>query len=151
VSLPGKEDFENDLLTAMERDLRSLQEESAETLDLGSDQATEMAGFLSEAWFVGTRTAVVQMRARAEARRHDIPPVPIDRIEAEFKALMDRSAEILNLTASLTICMWNFLGEAWVVGTQTCEAELMALFIERKSDISEEARRWLEGEDERAT
>lgn len=148
MSLPGKEDFENDLLTAMERDLRSLQEESAETLDLGSDQATEMAGFLSEAWFVGTRTAVVQMRARAEARRHDIPPVPIDRIEAEFKALMDRSAEILNLTASQTICMWNFLGEAWVVGTQTCEAELMALFIETQSDVTEEARRWLEGRGE---
>jgi hypothetical protein len=151
MSLPGKGDFEKDLLTAKERDLRPLLDESAETLDLDYDQTAAMEGFLDEAWFAGTRTAHAQMRARAIARRHDIPLVRIDEIEAEFKVLMEESADTLNLSANLTICMWGFLGQAWIVGTQSCEAELMALFIERKSDVSEEARQWLEDEDERAT
>jgi hypothetical protein len=148
VSVAGSGDFQNDLLTAKERDLKPLLDESAEALDLDGDQTGEMERFLNDAWFSGTRTGHAQMRARVIARKHDVGPVRVEEIETEFKALMEESAETLNLTANLTICMWGFLGRAWTAGTHTCEAELMALFIETRSDVAEEAHQWLEDEGE---
>jgi hypothetical protein len=57
---------------------------------------------------------------------------------------MDESANSLNLTVSRTLEMWNYLHEAWMAGTRTCEAEMMALYLETQSDVGEEARKWLE-------
>jgi hypothetical protein len=148
VSFPGDRDFEDDLLSAKERDLKPLLEESVEALDLGYHELPEMERFLDEAWFSGTRSGHAQMRARAIARRHDVGPVRIDEIEAEFRALMEASADVLDLTMNQTICMWNLLGRAWAAGSRTCEAELTALFIELRSDVAEEALQWLETEGE---
>lgn len=150
MSLPGGGDFADDLLTAKERDLKPLLDESAESLDLDCDRSEEMERFLNEAWFFGSRNGHAQMRARVAARKFDIAPVRIAEIEGEFRALMEASADVLDLTMGKTICMWGILGRAWTAGTCTCEAELMALLIERNSNVAGEALKWLERKDETA-
>ena len=141
------EDFGNDLLAAKERDLKPLREESATTLELDRRQAEAMEDFLNLAWFSGTRSGHAQMRARATEREPDIGAVAVKRLESEFKLLMDESADTLNLTVPRTIDMWNYLHQAWMAGNRTCEAELMGLFVEMKTDVAEEALEWLEGSD----
>jgi hypothetical protein len=141
-------DFADDLLSAKERDLKPLLEECVEELDLDKEQSLEMERFLDEAWFSGTRNGHAQMRARVAARDFHIAPVRVEEIEVEFKALMEASADVLNLRVNDTMVLWGLLGRAWVYGTQSCEAELVALFIERTSDIAGEAQEWLAGIDE---
>ncbi len=148
MSLAGDGDFADDLLTAKERDLKPLLEECIEMLELDYEQAEEMERFLNEAWFFGSRNGHAQMRARVAARDFEIAPVRVEEIEAEFRALMEASAEVLNLSVNLTMTMWGLLGRAWTAGTQTCEAELMALLIEQNSDLASEVQEWLEEKDE---
>jgi hypothetical protein len=84
------------------------------------------------------------MEARATKKKAgDAKSSIITRLESEFRELMEQSADAMNLTVAHTIMMWNYLHEAWLAGNRTCEAELMALFIETQSDIGEEAARWL--------
>jgi hypothetical protein len=144
------EDFGNDLLAAKERDLKPLREESAEALELDHEQTETMDDFLNLAWFSGTRSGHAQMHARATQPEPDIGAVAIERLESEFKLLMDESAEALNLTVSRTIVMWNYLHQAWMAGNRTCEAELMGLYVEMRTDVAAEALEWLEddGRDE---
>lgn len=144
MSPPSSGDFERDLLTAKDRDLKPLLGESADALDLDYGQTDEMEALLDDAWFGGIRAGQAQMSARVAQRRHDVPVVGLEKIEASFKALMEESAATLNLTMGLTIRMWSFLGQAWIAGVKTCEAELMGFLIESRSDVAEEARRWLE-------
>ncbi len=145
MSLSGSGDFESDLLAAKERDLKPLLEESEDWLGLDRDQAWDMESFLNDAWFSGSRSGHAQMRARALERRVDVRAVATERLEAEFKDLMEESANALNLSVPLTIGMWGFLEQAWFAGLRTCEAEIMALLLELKSDVAEEAQEWLEG------
>lgn len=142
----GSGDFANDLLVAKERDLKPLLEESADSLALNGDGMVTIETFLNEAWVSGTRTGQAQVHARAVKRQQMVDPVELEPIEAEFKDLMEASAEALNLTVNLTISMWNLLSRAWIAGTQTCEAELMALLIETRSDVAAEALQWLQEE-----
>ena len=142
----GSGDFANDLLVAKERDLRPLLEESVDSLDLASEGLITMETFLNEAWVSGTRTGQAQVHARAVKRQRMVDPIDLAPIEAEFKDLMEASADALNLTVNLTITMWDLLSRAWIAGTQTCEAELMALLIETQSDVTAEALQWLEEE-----
>ena len=137
-------DFADDLLSAKDRDLKPLLGESCEDLELDYEQGGEMERFLDEAWFFGSRNGHAQMRARVAARNFDIDPVRVEEIEVEFRALMEASAEVLNLNMNETMSMWAILGRAWKAGTQSCEAELMALLIERNSNIAGEAQEWLE-------
>ncbi len=148
VSLPDSEDFRNDLLAAKERDLKPLLEESADVLDLDYDQTMAMEDFLNLAWLSGTRSGHAQMRARATEPQPDVKAVAVERLESEFKALMEESADRLNLSVPRTISMWGLLHQAWMAGNRTCEAEIMALLIETKSDVAEEALQWLEDRDE---
>jgi hypothetical protein len=134
----------NDLLAAKERDLQPLLEESSETLELGYERTETMEDYLNLAWFAGTRAGRDQMDARATQKEPDVKAVAIGRLEADFKGLMEESADALNLTVPRTITMWGYLHAAWMAGNRTCEAELMALYIELKSDVGEEARKWLE-------
>jgi hypothetical protein len=134
----------DDLLAAKERDLKPLLEESAEILDLDYRQTEAMEDFLTLAWFSGTRSGRDQMQARATEPEPDLQAVAVANLESEFKGLMDQSAEMLNLTVPRTISMWNYLHEAWMAGNRTCEAEMMALYLEHSSDVGEEARRWLQ-------
>jgi hypothetical protein len=138
----------NDLLAAKERDLRPLLEESSEILDLDYGQTEAMEDFLNLAWFSGTRSGRDQMNARATESDPDIEAVAVAHLKSDFKGLMDQSADTLNLTVPRTINMWNYLHDAWMAGNRTCEAEMMALYLETQTDVGEEARRWLEREDQ---
>ncbi len=142
----GSGDFADDLLAAKERDLRPLLEEGANSLELDREQLIAMETFLNEAWVSGTRTGQAQVHARAVKRQRMVGPVDLAPIEAEFKDLMEDSADALNLTVNRTISMWDLLSRAWIAGTQTCEAELMALLIETRSDVAAEALQWLKEE-----
>jgi hypothetical protein len=135
----------NDLLAAKERDLKPLLEESSETLDLDYERTGAMEEFLNLAWFSGTRSGRDQMNARATQPNPNLEALAVANLKSEFKDLMDESADALNLTISRTIEMWNYLHEAWMAGSRTCEAELMALYLEVKSDVGKEALEWLEG------
>jgi len=146
VPSPDSEDFGNDLLAAKERDLKPLRAESADQLDLDYEQTAALEDYLDLAWFSGTRSGQAQMHARATEPEPDIRAVAIERLESEFKVLMDESADTLNLTVPQTISMWNYLHQAWMAGNRTCEAELYALYLELKSDVAEEALKWLEEE-----
>jgi hypothetical protein len=134
-----------DLLAAKERDLQPLLDESSEILDLDYEQTEAMEDFLNLAWFSGTRSGHDQMQARATEPDPDVQAVAVAHLKADFKGLMEQSADTLNLTVPRTINMWNYLHEAWMAGSRTCETELMALYIELKSDVGEEAREWLQG------
>ncbi len=137
-------DFADDLLSAKERDLKPLLEECVEELELDYQQTIDIERFLDEAWFFGSRNGHAQMRARVAARDFQIAPVRVDELEVEFRALMEASADVLNLNVNNTMTMWGLLGRAWTYGTQSCEAELMALMLERNTDIANEAQEWLE-------
>jgi len=138
-----------DLLAAKERDLEPLREESAHVLELDYDQTEVMEDFLDLAWFSGTRSGRDQMNARATQRNPDVKALAISNLQTEFKGLMHESADSLNLTVIGTITMWNYLHEAWLAGTRTCETEMMAIYLETQHDVGEEASKWLQERGER--
>lgn len=148
MSSPDSEDFGNDLLAAKERDLKPLREEGEEVLDLDYEQAELLDDFLALAWFSGIRSGQAQMQARATEENPDVRAVAVEHFEADFKDLMEQSADALNLSLPGTIKMWGLLHQAWMSGNRTCEAELMGLYLEKRTDVTEEARRWLEGEED---
>jgi hypothetical protein len=144
VSGAASGDFENDLLAAKERDLAPLLRESSTSLDFDATQASEMSAFLSEAWFLGANAGHSQVMTRALQREADVDRAGVEKVEAEFKALMERSADALELPADETISMWSVLGKAWIAGAHACETEALANFLKEDSGIAEEALRWLE-------
>lgn len=137
----------NDLLAAKERDLGPLLEASTAVLGLDRQQAETMEDFLNLAWFSGIRSGRDQMNARATERDPNLKAVAVANLKTEFKDLMDESAAALNLPIARTIEMWNYLHEAWMAGSRTCEAEMMALYLETQSDLGEEVLKWLEEKD----
>jgi hypothetical protein len=137
-------DFRSDLLTAKERDLTPLFEESTENLELDSRQAVQMEAFLDEAWFGGTYTGHAQVLGWAKKRGTEVPTPDMDPIEAEFKALMEASAEALNLSVIGTIQAWGILGRAWVAGVHSCRKELLVHLKVSTTDVADEALHWLE-------
>jgi hypothetical protein len=147
VSSPDREDFGNDLLAAKERDLKPLLQEG-EDLDLDYAQTEALEDFLNLAWFSGIRAGQAQMNERATQKEPDVRTVAIHHFEADFKGLMEQSADALNLSLPGTISMWGLLHQAWMAGNRTCEAELMGLYLERQADVTEEAQRWLDDEGE---
>lgn len=144
----------NHFFSAKERDLKPLLDEGADLLELDPEKSSVMQSYLEEAWFSGTRNGHAKLLNHAERCREDpsnaeggiaIEPSQMANIEAELKILMEASADDLDLTFLRTILLWDFLKRAWIAGVYTYEAELMATLIERDSDVSEEAQRWLEG------
>jgi hypothetical protein len=144
MAWPDDGDFAKDLLSAKERDLKPLLGESVAMLELDSEQTLEMDAFLTEAWVHGTNAGHAQILTRTLQREATVNRAGIKKVEAEFKALMEESADALNLTVDETISMWSYLGQAWIAGTRACETEVMASLLETKSDVAEEALRWLE-------
>jgi hypothetical protein len=147
VSSPDSEDFSNDLVAAKERDLKPLRTESEEILDLDFEQAKALEDLLDLAWFAGIRSGQAQMDARVTEENPDIRAIAIERFETDLKALLEQSADLLNLSLSNTISMWTLMHHAWMAGNRTCEAEMVGLYLELNSDVAEEAQRWLESED----
>lgn len=143
MSLRDDGDFTSHFLTARQRDLEPLVRESEEALHLDPDQTLGMQAFLDRAWLSGTHACQVQLTAETP----DVAqPTSVDthRLEADFKALMDESAEALNLTVTKTVSMWNFLGRACIAGIHSCRAEITAQLFETNTDVGAEALRWLE-------
>jgi hypothetical protein len=145
VSLRDGRDLKSHFLSAKDRDVESLVREGEEALGLDGEQAAGMEAFLTKAWFSGSHACHAQMLAQVRERAPDIGRLDVAPLEADFKALMDESAETLNLTVTETVSMWALLGRACIAGIQTCRAEITALILEASSaDVGEEALRWLE-------
>jgi hypothetical protein len=144
---------DNHFVSARDRDLRPLLEEGVAELDLCQEKTSAFEAFLEEAWLSGTRNGHAKLLNHALRRREQlstesheplVEPAQIEDIEAEFKAMMEASAEVLGLPMGRTMVLWNFLSRAWTAGVSTYESEVMASLIERNSDIAGEAQRWLE-------
>ena len=140
------EDFGRDLLAAQERDLKPLLRESGKILDLDHDQTEAVEDFLTLAWVAGLRSGQAQMKARATQSKPNVRAVAIEHFEADFRELMEQSAEALHLGLPGTISIWELLHQAWMAGNRTCEAELMGLYLGMQSDVTAEALEWLEGQ-----
>jgi hypothetical protein len=103
-----------------------------------------MEAFLDEAWFGGTYTGHAQVLGWAKKRGTEVPTPDMGPIEAEFKALMEASAETLNLSVIGTIQAWGILGRAWVAGVNSCRKELLVHLKVSTTDVADEALHWLE-------
>lgn len=143
VSRHESADINSHFLSAEEVDVGPLLEESTEALGLDANGTSEMAAYLSEAWFTGVRAGHTQILGRLTERGSKPEPVDIKPIEARFRSMMERAADALNLSIPLTIKAWGLLGRAWMAGTRAYEAELTATLLERESGVADEAMRWL--------
>ena len=144
--MPGNEDIAGHFLSAKDRDLEPLVRESEESLKLDCEQAVGLETFLDRAWFSGSHACHAQMLTQARECNPAFGKLDVRLLEADFKALMDESADALNLTITETVRMWAFLGRACIAGIHSCRAELTAMLYEATSDVGEEALRWLEEE-----
>lgn len=139
----GDESLPMGVVTAQERDLRPLAEESAELLDLDDRQAAEMRSFLHDAWFFGIRTGHRIMVETKMGREGDPVDVIAD-MQGELRNLMELLAEALDTTVSATIAAWGYLGQAWIAGSKFWEVEIAARLVEVQAGGFEEALRRLE-------
>lgn len=139
---PGDDSLPTALLSAKQRDLMPLLEESAEALSLDPRQVGEMEVHLHHAWFFGVKTG---HRVMVETKMGERDPLPVLlSMQDEFQDLMEGLGEALNLTVGETIAAWNYLGEAWIAGAKFWEVEIAARLIESKADGVEEWLRRLE-------
>jgi hypothetical protein len=139
----GNDSLPTAVLTAKERDLKPLLEESADALNLDIRQTSAMELGLHEAWFFGIKTG---HRVMVETKMGESDPMPVIlSMQDEFQDVMERCAEGLNLTVGETIAAWNYLGRAWIGGSRFWEVEVAARLIEAQSDELEE---WLRRLDE---
>ncbi|MGC1165721.1 MAG: hypothetical protein WA862_06400 [Solirubrobacterales bacterium] len=147
MSSPNSEDFANDLVVAKERDLKPLHAESEEVLELEDEQAETLAELLDLAWFAGIRSGQAQLNANVAEKNPDIRAIALERYETDLRSLLETSADLLDLSLPSTIRMWTLMHQAWMAGNRTCKAEMIGLYLEMKSDVAEEALRWLGDED----
>ena len=131
-------------ISAGKRDLESLLNEAADGLRLESEQAQTVGIYMSQIWISGARSGHEQVLSQVDPSHSE--PELAD-IEADFRQLMEESADTLNLSLSRTIEMWDFLCRAWIAGVNSSRTETIALAIEQGCDVGEEAQRWL-GESE---
>lgn len=150
----SREGGDNHFISARERDLGPLLVEGRADLELDGEKGEMLEAFLETAWLTGTRSGHAKLLNHAirERERHSdagreaaVEPVRMQDIEAEFKAMMEASAEALDLSVGQTVALWDLLSRAWTAGVHTYESEVMASLIESRSDIAGEAQRWLEG------
>lgn len=116
------------VLTAKERDLQPLLEESVELLELDGRQVVEMEIHLRQAWLFGVKTGHKVMVERGAGGAD--PMAAVLSLQDEFKELMEACADALNLTVAATLAAWNYLSEAWLAGAKFWEVEIAARLIE---------------------
>lgn len=139
---PGNDSLPIAVITAKEHDLKPLAEESAEELRLDSPQIAAMTSYLHEAWFLGVRTG---HKVIVETKIGETDPESaILSMQGDFRELMERCAETLNMTVAATIAAWNYLGRAWIAGAKFWEVEIAARLIESQTGGLEEFLRGLE-------
>jgi len=146
---------DNHFISARERDLGPLLEESRSEFELDLRRGRLLESFLETAWLAGTRSGHAKLLNHAIRQREEhapdaswdtpVEPVRMQDIEDEFKAMMETAAETLNLSVGRTITLWDLLTRAWTAGVHTYESEVMASLIEKRADVVAEAQRWLEG------
>jgi hypothetical protein len=145
---PGNDCLPTAVLTAKERDLQPMLEESAELLELDGRQIAEMEIHLRQAWFFGVKTGhrVIAERAVGEAD----PMASVLSLQDEFRELMEGCADALNLTVAATLAAWNYLRQAWLAGAEFWEVEIAARLIEWQAGGFESVLGRLdEGQDQR--
>lgn len=138
----GSDSLSTAVESAKKRDLQPLVEESAESLDLSSDQLATIEVYLHEAWFFGVRTGHEVMLG-TKMGQTDPAPVILE-MQDDFQELMERLGEELDATVGATIAAWNYLGRAWIAGARFWEVEIAARLIERQTGGLEEMLRRLE-------
>ena len=131
------------VLTAQNRDLKPLAEESAEALQLDRRQLAAMESFLHDAWFFGIRTGHRVMVETKMGQQGDPLEVVIG-MQSEFQDLMEDLGEELNTTVSATIAAWNYLCQAWIAGAKFWEVEIAARLIERQEGSFGQTLPWPE-------
>ncbi|MGN6815233.1 MAG: hypothetical protein ACTHK3_04020 [Solirubrobacterales bacterium] len=139
----GRNSLPTAVFAAQDRDLRPLAEASAEALDLDARQRAVMDSFLQEAWFFGVRTGHRVMVETKMGQEGD-PLTVVTHLQGQFRDLMERLGEALNITVGGTITAWSYLGQAWIAGAGFWEVEIAARLIEAKTGGLEEALRRLE-------
>jgi hypothetical protein len=147
---------DNHFISARDRDLKPLLDAGRAKLELDPKRAATLDALLETAWLAGTRGGHAKLLNHAIRQREEhsggeweapIESVQMEDVAAEFKAVMETSAEALDLSVGPTVTLWDLLSRAWTAGMTTYESEVMASLIERRSDIVGEAERWLEGDD----
>jgi hypothetical protein len=149
VSAYEGDDIDSHFLTAEEVEIRPLVSEAEESLELCRDAVAALESFLSEAWFSGVRAGHSQMLTRATERKVPFGAIDMRPVETEFRALMERCAEELNLTVARTVDAWDLLGRAWIAGARSFQAEIAARLLEGGSDVAKEALEWLDEDPQR--
>lgn len=139
----GDDSLRTAVLTAKERALAPLIEQSSESLELDLDQVRAMDLYLNRAWFFGIRTGHKVMLETKMGQEGDATAV-LTSMEGEFQEIMEGLAEGLNLTVTGTLSAWNFLGEAWLSGAKFWEVEIAARLIEASSSDVDAGLRDLE-------
>ncbi|MET0557262.1 MAG: hypothetical protein ABW065_01130 [Solirubrobacterales bacterium] len=135
----NQENFIQNMLASERRAVEPLLKASAESLELDDEQLAELDAFLTEAWVAGALAGHANMTSKVLDN-----PLELGDLEARLKPLVEESADILNLTVSETLRMWDYLSQAMVAGVKSSETELTAMLIEQQHDIPKEAMTWLE-------
>ena len=137
----GSDSLSTAVESAKEQDLGPLTEECAEILDLDRDQLATVVAYLHDAWFFGVRTGHAVM---VETKLGQTDPEPVIlAMQGEFRELMERLADNLDITVGATVIAWNYLGRAWIAGSKFWEVEIAARLIEQRTGDFEEALRKL--------
>lgn len=101
-----------------------------------------MDSFLQEAWFLGVRSGHRVMAGTKMGQGLDPLEVVIP-LQSEFRDLMERLGDALNITVRGTVTAWSYTGQAWIAGAGFWEVEIAARVIEAKTGSLEEALRRL--------
>jgi hypothetical protein len=142
--MPGGDDsLPTAVFTAQDRDLKPLAEESAKALQLDDRQLAAMESFLYDAWYFGIRTGHRVMVETKMGQEGD-PLEIVTGMQSEFQELMEGLGEALHATVATTIAAWNYLGRAWIAGTDFWEVEITARLIEQAGGGFDQTLPWLE-------
>jgi len=130
-------------VSAGKRDLGPLVREAAGQLGLAEEEALTVGTYMTQTWMRGAQSGHEELLSRSDP---GYTGPDMKAIEADFRTVMEESADELNLTVPQTIDMWEFLCRAWIAGANSSRTETLAMALEQEGDIAEEAMSWLEDE-----
>jgi hypothetical protein len=142
--MPERSELIENVVSAGKRDLGPLLLEAGGELQLAEDQALTFGTYMTQTWIRGAQSSQEQLLARIDPQ-HEGPDM--EAIQAEFLEVLEESADALSLSVPKTEDMWRFLARAWIAGVNSSCTESLALAIERDSDVTEQALRWLREEE----
>lgn len=138
----GNDSLPTAVLTAKEQDLKPLLEESGRVLELNIRQTAALEAYLHHAWFFGVK---IGHKVMVETKMGQTDPTAaILSVQDEFRELMERCADTLDLTVGATLEAWSYLGRAWIAGSQFWEVEIAARLMEEQLGGFDQVLRKLE-------